>query len=185
MCTITDNQKSSQQKSNTTLPTLLYVDPDLLMFSEKEQLSQIFKFIENFGNSNICNKVFTSNRKEFPCLIERKDGPTYLTVWNKHPSSYNPNNRIIGSKSYIEFIIALIFWLNKDHPKWLELLSKEDFVKDIPIQSLIKNSKGNENRLQDKSSTRHKCNPRGSVIDGGRTEASIAVKHLSNKTILG
>ena len=136
-----DNQKSDQQKQNDTFPTLLYMYPDVLTDSEKEQLSQIFKFVETFGNDTICNKVFTSNKREFACLIERKDGTTYLTVWNKHPSSYNSNNRIIGSKSYMDFIIAIILWLNKDYPKLLELLSKEQFVNNIPIQFLTENSK--------------------------------------------
>lgn len=176
------NLNSGQQKTNAPLPTLLYVDPKLLTVPEKEELSLVFKFVKNAVNDSVCTRIFTPDKKEFPCLIERKGGTRYLTVWNNHPSSYSPNNRLIGARSYTEFIVAVLRWLYKEHPNLFELLNKDPLANNLPIQSLI-NSKCNENQLQDQSSTGHRSNPRGSIIDGGRAEASITIKPLSNKAI--
>lgn len=181
MNVITYNQ-NDKQPSNNPLLKLVYINPKVLTDSEKEQLRKIFWFIKIIGNDTVCNKLFTPSLNEFPCLVEREEGSIYLTVWSKHPTSYNSNKRLMCAKSYIEFITIILFWLNDEHSSWLEQLSKQSFAKNL--QTLI-NSKRNENQLQNQTSTGQGSNRRGSIIDGGRTTASITVKPLSNKEILG
>ena len=185
MDAVKDNKKSGKQNQNQPLPTLLYVDfYNSLSSSEQEQLAKVFNFLKSFGSSCVLNNIFLPTSKKFPCLVERKNGTTYLTIWNNYPSSYNPNNYIIEAESYTSFINAILLWLNKEHPNWLKLLSKEKFASNLPIESILK-EKDNENQLQDQSSTGHRDNPRGSIIYGGRTEVAIASKPLSYKAILG
>ena len=185
MDAVKDNKKSGQQNQNPPLPTLLYIDfYNSLSSSEQEQLAQVFNFLKSFGSSSVLNNIFLPTSKKFPCLVERKNGTTYLTIWNKCPPSYHPDNYIIEAESYTSFINAILLWLNKEHPNWLKLLSKEKFASNLPIKSILK-EKDNENQLQDQSSTGHRDNPRGSIIYGGGAEASIKIKPLSNKTILG
>lgn len=197
MDVINDNQKSGQQKlSNTpTITTLLYIDPDLLSNSAKEQLSLLFKFIKNNGNATVCKMVFDPKQKEIPCLINKERSRTYLTVLSNPLASYALNNRLINAGSYAGFINTILLWLHKEHPNLLELLSKEKIANNLPnIQPLINTdnfwnsyylkTKDNENRLQDQQSIGCGNNPRGSIIYGGGAEASIKIKPLSNKTII-
>lgn len=187
MDAVKENKKSGQQNQNPPLPTLLYIDfYNSLSSSEQEQLAQVFNFLKSFGSSSVLNNIFLPTSKKFPCLVERKNGTTYLTIWNKCPPSYHPDNYIIEAESYTSFINAILLWLNKEHPNWLKLLSKEKFASNLhlPIESIL-NEKDNENQLQDQSGTGRRDHQRGSIIYGGRTEVAIASKPLSYKAILG